>query len=592
MRYIFLLLFLIFSLNAEKIDLYDTKVVVNSNKYVNVQEIINYDFGDLMRHGIYRDIPKNDLKIKNLKVLLNGRNVEFKLINNKKFWRIRIGSPNSYVTSKVRYTLTYNLEGVVVRNKGDKNFIAYDMVGTGWKVPIKKVHGILYLPKVLQGKVEATAYSGEFGSTNEIKLINKGAFLEVFAKNLFPHEGVTIYAQFDKSLLKESEKPSDEYYKKPIFYIFLIPLLAIFYYIAKKFNVFESLGSIAPKYRPIPDLTILEAGLIKDNFVDFKEIKPAILELANLGYIKISKDSDGLYLQKLKDANDSLSASQRMLLDEIFSNDTTISADQLKINNSTFENIRDIVHQSLVDKGYVRKSIKSARDALSFGLFGIGALFIGGFSYFVLKDTGIDSIVPIAVSIIFIAVGVINFVSSIKKGEFGAIFFNLIWIAFSSIFLISVVNSKGFIISLLLMLLIIIIGSYFIYRRANTFTLKGQLAKRHLFGLREFIDRANKDKIKFFLQQDPKYLDRMLPYALLFGLNSHWLHLYKYLDTPLPTWYDGDFDTFVDLDFNPIEYSPSNFDGIGSSPSIDIGDFGSFGGFSGGGIGGGGGGSW
>ena len=587
-----LLLFFIFTLSlfGEFIESYDTKVVVFNNSKVSVKENILYNFENSIKHGIYRDIPKNDTKIKNLKVYQNGAPATFKLINNQKFWRIRIGNPNYYVRGIVEYTIKFNLEGVVVRAKDNRNFIAYDLVGTGWKKPIKRAHGIIYLPKVLQGRVETKAFRGSFGSTNSVKVVNKGSYVEAYANNLKPHEGLTIYLSFDKSLMSISKKPSDDYYKSPLFYLFLSPVLALFYYIAKRFNVFHNIGSIAPKYRPPKDLTLMEAGVIKDNFVDFSEIKPAILELANLGYIKIEEEQGELYLVKLKEADKTLSQDQKLLLSEIFNNFNQVDSKELRIKESLFENIKEIIHKSMVEKGYFSKSIKDSRNSFLFGVFGVGILSIGAFFYYIFQDTGLDLFVPTAVSLVFITIGVVNLLSSIKRGDFGGIFFYIMWILFSSIFLFSIFNSKGVAISLILMLSIIAIGSFIIYKRMNTLTFKGELAKKHIMGLEEFIDRADKDKIKFLLKEDPKYLDKMLPYAVLFGLNKHWLNLYKELEAPLPTWYDGNLDGFIDLDFEPANINPES--AIDSSPSIDIGDFGSFGDFSGGGFGGGGGDSW
>ncbi|HHC11247.1 MAG TPA: DUF2207 domain-containing protein [Campylobacterales bacterium] len=157
------------------------------------------------------------------------------------------------------------------------------------------------------------------------------------------------------------------------------------------------------------------------------------------------------------------------------------------------------------------------------------------------------------------------------------------------------IQSKDLLISIGLMLGIIAVGTYMIYKRMNTLTFKGVLAKRHLFGLREFIDKAEKDKIKFFLKEDSHYLDKLLPYAMLFGLNEHWLKLYQDLETPLPQWYDGDIGSFSHIDFEPHQFNPNDnkFDGFTPNDiSIDSRDFSDFGGFSGGGFGGGGGGSW
>jgi len=593
MRQLLLILLLSLTLFGERIVTYDTKLVINDNSKVNVKETILWDFGTNSRHGIYRDIPKNNFRIKNLKVFQNGAPATFKLMDKDKFWRIRIGSGNSYVTSRVNYTVKYNLIGEVVRKKGDKNYIIADLIGTGFKKPIGIATATIYLPKVLQNRVEVKAFKGRFGSTSLVRVENLGSKLKLMVRDLAPYEGVTISIAFDPKLMAVSEKPNDKYWENPIYYLFLAPILALFYYFAKRFNIFKDLGAIAPKYRPPTDLTVMEAGLLKDNFVDFVEIKPAILELANLGYIKIEEDDNGLYLKKLKSVDDNLSVEQEKILNAIFGESEIMPSDSIKVEKSLFESIREIVHKTLVDKGYFGSSVKSARESFTFAAIGVSLLSIGTFFYYVYADTVMEKIVPLGISIAFVTFGIFNLVGALKSKDFGAIFFSFAWIAFSSLFLFTVIGSKDILISFLLMLAIIVIGSYLIYRRLNTLTFKGVLAKRHLLGLKEFIEKADKDKIKFFLKEDKKYLDKMLPFAVLFGLNSHWLNLYQELDAPLPDWYGGGFDGFSHMDFEPTVFSESNFtDGIPNSPSINSGDFGGFGDFSGGGFGGGGGDSW
>ena len=593
MRKLLLLILFTIALFGEHIEEYNTKVAIKSNSQASVVEQILYNFDGAIRHGIYRDIPKNDTVIKNIRVLKDGTPTEYKLINNQNFWRIRIGSANSYVRGRVKYTISYNLKGMIVREAKNSNFIAYDLVGTGWRKPIYSAKGTLYLPKELINKVKIKAFKGSFGSKDVADVKNYGNYIEASASNLNPHEGLTLYLTFDKSLMPASKKPSQKYYENPIYYLFLAPILAIFYFVAKKFNIFEGIGSIAPKYRPPADLTLMEAGLLKDNFVDFSEIKPAILELANLGYIKIEEDSEGIYLKKIKDSDENLSAELQAILNEIFSVGDLVPNNMLRIDSSIFDKLKYILHNSMVQKGYFSKSLRHARESFKFAAFSLGALTVGAFTYYVFKDTGVDIIVPAGISLAFVAVGIISLISSFRARDFSGVFFFLIWSVISSFFLFSVINSEDIVISLLLMVFIVAVGSFLIYRKMNTLTFKGILAKRHIFGLKEFIEKADKDKIKFFLQEDKKYLDKMLPYAVLFGLNKHWLELYQVLDTPTPDWYNGSLDSFNTLDFEPTAWSePSFSDGISSMPSIDSGDFGDFGDFSGGGFGGGGGDSW
>ncbi len=593
MRKILLLLIFTLSIYAEVIASFDTKLAIRDSSTANVKESIVWDFGSNSRHGIYRDIPKNGMRIKNLKIYQDGSPAEYKLMDKGKFWRIRVGSGNRFVSGKVNYQIDYNLLGEVVRQKDEKHYIIADLIGTGFKKPIKVATATIFLPKKLQGKIEAKAFRGRFGSKERVEVKNLGDRLELKTTNLAPKEGLTVSINFDPSLMALGKKPSDKYWENPIYYLFLTPVFALFYFFAKKFNIFGDIGSIAPKYRAPKDLTVMEAGLLKDNFVDFEEIKPAILELANLGYLKIEEDEDGLFLTKTKEADNSLSREQEYLMEAIFGFSEVMPADSLKIDKSMFETIREELHEVMIEKGYFGSSIKSARSSLIFAAFGVGAISIGVFAYYAFSDTVFEKAIPLIVSIGFLSFGVFNLIGAIKSREFGAIVFSSVWILFSSIFLISVIGSKDLAISLILMILIIATGSYLIYRKMNTLTFKGALAKRHLLGLKEFIDKADKDKIKYFLKEDKKYLDKMLPYAVLFGLNKHWLELYQELDAPMPDWYSGSWDSFEYIDFSPSLNGSSSFsDGISDFASIDSGDFGGFGDFSGGGFGGGGGDSW
>ena len=596
MRALTLLFLFTIWLFGEAIESYHTDLVVLNNQKVVVTEDITYNFGTIRKHGIYRDIPKNKTKLENLKVTQNGYPVAFKLFRKKEYYRIRIGDPNYYVTGVVRYKISYNLEGKVVRKLNQKNAIIFDFIGTGWSVPIKEASGRLFLPKELQkGSLEIEGFRGRFGSKEPIKITRSGSLLEFHTYNLQPKEGVTLLVAFDPSLMEASKEPSSPSYKNPLYYLFFAPILALFYYFAKEYNLFGDIGSIAPRYRPPKELTILEAGLLKDNFVDFEELKAAIIELANLGYLKIEKIDSELYLKKLPKERSALSLDQQRLLEEIFSVGELVPNSQIRVEKGLFERLKEGLHQSLVDKGYFGSKVSTARQLFLFAATALGLLTLAGFFYYTFRESGYEALIPAAVASFFIMLGVVNFIAAYKSKSISTMLFFSLWILFSLLFLATSLQSKDLLISIGLMVLVIAVGGYIIYRGMNTLTLKGVLAKRHLLGLKEFIERAERDKIKFFLKEDPRYLDKLLPYAVLFGLNKHWLKLYQELNSDLPEWYEGDFSNFSSLDFNPRYYSPESnqFDGFTPNDiSINPGDFGDFGGFSGGGFGGGGGGSW
>ena len=596
MRSLLLLLLFNFWLFGEVIEKFHTDLVVIDNQKVLVKESIRYNFGNQMKHGIYLDIPKNDTRIKNIKITQNRLKTPYKLFRKEKFYRIRIGDPNRVISGHIDYRISFTLEGVIVRKFGDKNGIIFDFIGTGWRTPIKEASGRLFLPIELQkGKLIIKAFRGTFGAKREIEVQRTGSIIEFHTLNLQPHEGVTLSIKFDPSLMEASSQPSDAYYKNPLYYLFLAPIIALFYYFAKRYNFFGDIGSIAPRYHPPKDLTLLEAGLLKDNFVDFDEVKSTILELANLGYLKIETIDGKLYLHKIEKDISKLTKDQQTVYNALFEESELVANNELKIEKSHFEDIRKYLHESLVQKGYFGSKVSTARHSFLFAAIFTALLSIGGFFYYIFRDSGFEAIVPILSASFFIGVGIANFIGGIKSRSIFVILFSTVWILFSLFFLATSLQSKDLLISIGLMLAVIAIGTYMIYKRMNTLTFKGVLAKRHLLGLKEFIDKAEKDKIKFFLKEDPHFLDKLLPYALLFGLNKHWLQLYQELDTPLPQWYEGDINNFTTIDFEPHQFDPNSnsFDGFTpNGASIDIGDFSDFGDFSGGGFGGGGGDSW
>ena len=86
---------------------------------------------------------------------------------------------------------------------------------------------------------------------------------------------------------------------------------------------------------------------------------------------------------------------------------------------------------------------------------------------------------------------------------------------------------------------------------------------------------------------DPLYLEKMLPYAVLFNETEHWLSFYHILNAKTPQWYHGDITNMgkFSSSVNSASTSPSKSSSGGSG-------FSGGGGFTGGGGGGGGGGSW
>jgi hypothetical protein len=71
-------------------------------------------------------------------------------------------------------------------------------------------------------------------------------------------------------------------------------------------------------------------------------------------------------------------------------------------------------------------------------------------------------------------------------------------------------------------------------------TVKGARALWHIIGFREFIQRVEKDRLERMLREDPNLFDRVLPYALVFGIADEWAAKFEGLLQKPPDWYVSD----------------------------------------------------
>jgi hypothetical protein len=70
-------------------------------------------------------------------------------------------------------------------------------------------------------------------------------------------------------------------------------------------------------------------------------------------------------------------------------------------------------------------------------------------------------------------------------------------------------------------------------------TREGALLNEELLGFREFIDRAEKDRIEALAKDDPTLFDRVLPFALVFGLEDKWADAFRDMYREPPSWYSS-----------------------------------------------------
>ena len=610
MKRFLLLLLVVAGLRAEEITDYFVKIEVQTSGELRIEERITYDFGQTHRHGIYRDIPHTikgdpvpvDIGLHDFRVLMDGREAvwEKSYISSDagETVRLRIGDPERTLTGRHRYTISYGVKKGVLPKDADHDAIRWNAVGTGWPVAIHHVVVDCYLPPELSREnTKIATWSGRYGSTStKATAVWMGPHhLQVAIASLAPHEGLTVEIAYAAGLLKQSGRENTKMgWSGYLLGLWQWPVLGGFLFYLYRFyrRHASSLSgrSVAPMYEPPKGMDVLQAGLILDRVADTEDFAAAVIDLAQKGYLDIFRNDKLSVLQKRKKDPESLSKDERYLLEQIlFPEDDVFvlqkeSASLREKIREGFSKINEMLYRWSVEQGYLREDPRSVRKVFLIRALGFGIpLFALAVATSVMSVGAAATILLGTISIFVIAGSVIALTAtSLMSRIFGALFALLPLFSVGS----EILSERGWRILFFTPVPLLLVGVVlvvFIYRHLGRLTPKGADAYRKLMGLKEFIQRVKEDEIRRRLKEDPLYLDKLLPYALLFGLSRHWLVFYKTLDL-VPVWYEGDFSRFDTL--------YRDLHSMGASSSTESGGMSGGGGFSGGGGGGGGGGSW
>ena len=178
--------------------------------------------------------------------------------------------------------------------------------------------------------------------------------------------------------------------------------------------------------------------------------------------------------------------------------------------------------------------------------------------------------------------------SKVKTFNFYSINIVFILIALSQTGLMpfgaAVVDTAIFLISLVL--------SMIAAGHINRMTEYGRKAVEKILGYREFIDKAEKDKIKRLSEENPGTFYKTLPYAMAFGLEEKWTEAFRDISIEPVSWYTGDIMMAATFGRRWHYAYSSRIMPQNNMPRGGAGTFRGSSGHAGGGFSGGGGSSW
>lgn len=541
----------------ENINSYQAEITVNADSSIMVLEKIQYDFGQEQRHGIFRDIPVRyersgynyNLRISDVLVVdeLN-QPYKFEASTSGGVYKLKIGDPDLIVSGSTTYSISYKVERAINYFKNNDE-LYWNVIGGGWGVPISQASARVILPTD-GGNIQTGCFYGPTGYTSTCSASVTQKSIDFTLPSLNAGENFTIVVAFEKGVVQKPGIATNLINILRDNLIFGLPILTL---IVMLF-VWNRYGRdpkpsipITAQYEAPDGLTPVEAGFIMDEENQNREIVAQIIYLATKGYLKIERipkqgwfGKDDYKVTKLKEENDLPDQFDKNLMRTLFvlgPNEILLSTlrKKGKVTRSNFSLFQ--VSKKLFEQGYYKKDPSKVKH------------------WFITAPVGIAFLLAFSLN-----------------------FFNVST-------LIAVIISFG----------VFVLFGWFMPQK----TQKGVDAKQLLLGLKEYISVAEKDRLDFHNdpEKDPKIFEKLLPYAIVFGVTDKWAKKFEGLFDYNPSWYVDP----ASHGFNSIIFASSinsfnrGFETMVTASSKSAGSGGSGlggGGFSGGGFGGGGGGSW
>lgn len=541
---------------------YDLSRDSQNRSVLKVREDLMAVFPDFdQNHGIERAIPKSyDNHPVNLQIrsILNkqGNQLDYTTYGSNGNLVIRIGDANAYVHGQREYFIDYSAADVTKNlDTGDEFY--WDVNGTGWQQPFDHVAVSLHLDPAIVGAFDGRTkcFTGAQGSTAsnchiDTQKTDKEIVITATAEGLKAGENLSIVAGFHAGTFARYTTPPTQ----TILWI-LIGFVVVVWYLVVPIIAFVKAfrrwkingrdaagrGTIVPQYTQPKGISVLLAGVIQDERLQSRAVSACTIDLAIRGYIKIYQvDKKNYELELTKDSTDLQDEEQaviKMLFGDGASTGQKISLKDKKDLYTQVAKLAKTVYQRAINDGLMVDTRTMQRKM---NIWGIVLLILSAFT----------------LNILGVIAGVV-----------------------------------------------VIVFAYKMPAR----TEKGVELKEYLLGVRDYMQLAEADRMKVLQsvegaerintddnQQMVKFYEKLLPLAMLFGIEKSWAEQFAGLYAQPPEWYAGNWTTFNAAVFASSlgDFGTNTTTNSFSPPTSSSSSGFSGGGFSGGGGGGGGGGGW
>lgn len=577
------------------------EVKVNDKREYSITETIDAYF-NVRKHGIIRNIPKSSA-LENYKITdISVAGADYSVSNLNSYADIKIGSEHETVIGDKRYVIKYTLKHYDDGEK-DADYLYLNLLGTDWDVPVKNFTSTITYPESFKFK-DIKVTSGKYGSTEnyyaDYTLDSNNIKIQSRVDGLPEYSGITVNIRFEEGAFSNAPVNMYTLYISIIKVVAIILLLTTIISVISSRNKIKSIPKVVEFYPP-ENMSSIEMSYIYRGIINDESVVSLIYSWASKGYIKIDVDkADRITLTKLKplDSDDNY---ENQLFKKIFSysygNPPKVSGESLQYRlGETFKKVKKgVISKYRTDDRYNKKSSKIALL--------VRVVFIIVIIISVILES-INILGDIVTSIIIVEGGIcIAFISPIlkkiieegydnSKSFVKNIFENWCQIIIKMIVFSIVcwyINPDAEnLVTITLLFLSLLLSTMII---PNKTEYEEEIYGR-ICGFKEFLEKAEKDKLEMLIDMDPDYFYNILPYAQALNVTEIWADKFKDIAVnPSENYICG--RTASDIAVLSIALTKVSREAAAtqSSSSSSSGGF-SGGGSSGGGSGGGGGRSW
>lgn len=606
-----------------EITAYDVKINVDENGKYNVNETITANFTE-KSHGIKRWLQRyQKASYVNTKGKLVSKDYRVKISNFQSaqyfdhdvrgdYVLYYLGSMSERVLGEHTYTLSYTLDTGDDR-ESSMDMLYFNVIGTGWDTNISNITFSIELPKAVDGDVKF--YVGEYGGTagadrvsysfvDGTKIVGSVSYLDY-------GEAVTVFKALDNGYFKYSRNYFWDIAFLVAFLVSISMLVVFFVKDRRKSPIVEVV-----EFAPTEGLTPTDVGYLNDFEVTGDDLSALLVYWASNGYVNIIEKEDGkkkkIFIRKVSDLPAESKKHEKILFDDLFRSEEIIETDKISSYLSLDTGYKCVQSVESEHKNKIKASVDNKYDS-----------FISVFSIFVvlfaLKDIyasclyGVTMMIRIAISIIP-AFGMLLYAWTMqyrkKKSKRFVLIMSIVSAAliFAPILLLScLAYANGDLLLSRFYIYILPIMMIFVCPRLENFTEAGREAVGRIWGLKNYIETAEKDKIEMLVKDDPSLFYKVLPYAYVLGVTEIYMNKFKDVKIVQPDWYqtsasdhftithiwilnDSMHNVSTNVSRTMMQNSINKITSSGGSGHS--GGWSSGGGFSGGGFGGGGGGRW